>query len=376
MLILLTTLVKSIWWDFNESELSSIIEHSIDHPLFVLCYSPYCPHCFGLPEQLIEYNKSKLGQRTDISMTMIDCFNNGRGCNHFHIGGTPSIALVLGKKYRYWPKTTERSGPGWDHWINEHIGPNLRQIFNDSQLHSAKLEPSDGGTTFYIQVSSSSDPIIPIISNISKHFRIYNDSFVYRIVPSIKAPIITAYFSEHCGHKYTYTGSRSKLIDFINEHKFGVFHRYDKEEFSKIHHSKRGVILLTDNELSDGQREALRLIPKNHCDSDIIYGWSNIKKDKKIMYVTGVKSFDIPLLYPTGFGKHHNFYKGKLSNVWDTAFMDDFRIKETIAIFLSFKRFIRSNYFLLLFSIISVSVIFLAFTSVFEIIKQDSSKFA
>ena len=118
----------STWWDFNGTEFPTKLANSFNHPIFVLCYSPYCPHCVGLPQGLLNYNNSILGQRTDIDITMIDCYNLARVCYDFHIHGTPYITLILGDNYRYWPSTSERAGPGWDRFINEHIGPNLRQI--------------------------------------------------------------------------------------------------------------------------------------------------------------------------------------------------------------------------------------------------------
>jgi thiol-disulfide isomerase/thioredoxin len=38
------------WWNFTNDEFEEKKAHSLEKPVFVVCYSRWCPHCFGFPE--------------------------------------------------------------------------------------------------------------------------------------------------------------------------------------------------------------------------------------------------------------------------------------------------------------------------------------
>ena len=243
------------------------------------------------------------------------------------------------------------------------------------KLIDAKKEPQSGGTTFFIEVPNDNHPILPIISNLSKIYRNYNDTFVYKVVSTIKKPKITAFTSEYCGEEFIYSGNKKKLKTFIHNHRFGVYHHYDTNEFIEIYSSKkRGVILFTENELSDAQKDGLREISKEHCDSHLFYGWANVNEDKGIVHITNIQSNDLPLLYPMGSRKQHSIYKGKISEAWDTPFMDEFRLNSYHASLLNFGLFIRANYFLLVIATISSAGLYLILYGIYELARQSLSK--
>ena len=317
---LFTTFSFSTWWEFNEYEFPKIVKNSFNLPLFALCFSPFCPHCHGLPEGFQNFN-SGLGNRTDILITTIDCYNQG-GCHFFALRGTPHIALVLGSNNRYWPVSPERGPEGWDRWINERIGPNLRQVFNISEIDDAKREPTDGGTTFLLEVPNSDDPYIEHLRDLSKTYRIYNDTFVFYVNKSISHPRLSAFYSEYCS--VVYSGQLSGMKKFIEQNKFGVFHRYDGDEFKELIKSKKhAAILLTDNEPTKSQKESIRRLPKDRCSDNMIFGWALVKDDRKILSATKVKASDLPLIYhidPNEQSNKNRIYKGKISKFYDYIF--------------------------------------------------------
>lgn len=320
MISFLLYFASSTWWDFNEAEFPKLVRNSIEKPIFVLCYSPYCPHCMGLPEGFQRYNQG-LGNRSDIYITSIDCYNKG-GCHHFGIRGTPHIILVLGPSRRYWPDSPERGPEGWDRWINERIGPNLRRVFNDSEIEKAKLEPKDGGTTFLLEVSSDSDPYVDKFRDLSRTFRIYNDTFIYRVT-NTSSPKIYAYYSEFCYNLYE--GPISGISTFLDQNKFGVYHRYDTGEYKSLQkQGKKAILLFSEADLSPSQINSIRNLPKDHCNSPYVYGWAQVKDEVTILSLSGVKSVDLPLMCATWRKKgERNTYKGRISQLWSSSFLND-----------------------------------------------------
>lgn len=317
MLFFLLEHVSSTWWDWNIKEFNDIMKGSIHKPLFVLCYSPYCPHCHGLPEGIKAYSEG-IGNRSDIYITSIDCMHQ-QGCHIFGITGTPTILLVMGKRARYWQRTRERGAEGWDRWINETMGPNLRRIYNDTELKQAIAEPTDGGTTFVLEVPSEDDPSVETVRSLSRSYRLFNDTFVYIVDPEIKSAKITAHTSEYCSIKYN--GKMTEVRGFLEKHKFGTLHRYDTSEFRDINKKKnRGAIYFTDRKLNDNLIHRLKVISKGHC--DMIYGWANVQDDQQILKSTEVKETDIPLMYKIGSkDPDSSIYKGRVADIWNTSFL-------------------------------------------------------
>ena len=141
-------LIQSTWWDYNYIGLNEKIWNSYKKPIFVLLYSPYCPHCHGLPELIKNYSNN-LGNRNDIYITMIDC-TNSIGCLHFKNKGTPHLVLIIGNNVRYWPITRKKDHLSWDLFINQSIKSNLKEI-NDLNFNLSIQEQYGGGSIFYLE---------------------------------------------------------------------------------------------------------------------------------------------------------------------------------------------------------------------------------
>jgi len=292
MFFLLIVPSFSTWWEYDESTFQEKVKNSLDMPIFALCYSPYCPHCHGLPEGLKKYSEG-LGNRTDFLITSINC-QVSYGCRHFHIPGTPVMALVIGSNWRYWPITGERGPEGWDRWINETIRANLREVKDDNELNVAKLEPKDGGSTFYLEVGDENHPFIDSLRNYSRYFRIFNDSFVYRINKNLTEPKLVAYRTPHCTKEFK--GSITDLEKFFEANKYGLYHRYDYNEFAHLSSREKVAIYVNEGGITNAQRNGLMKLSQHYCDK-VTFGWTNIDDEKQILKLSKKQKVDVPFLY-------------------------------------------------------------------------------
>jgi hypothetical protein len=225
----------------------------------------------------MEYSDSD-GNRTDVLVTMIDCAVEQENCAIFKVGGTPQMQLVIGPRRRYWPRIGSRDGKDWNVFIDLYVKPSLREITTDEELENAKQEPWDGGTTFHAEVPSNTSDLRKELSQFSKEFRIYNDTFTYRVNSSLTSPVITAWTSPHCAVVYE-TGP---LRAFIDAWKFGCRHRYDKEEYQIMNHRSASLIMMVEEHLAHAQNFALSQLPKGYCDK-VEFGWSSAKESKSML---------------------------------------------------------------------------------------------
>ena len=294
----------SILVNYTEENWKKYTSNSFNVPVFALCYSPYCPHCVGLPEGFDRFSKG-LGNRTDIVLMIINCYG-GYGCARLHIRGTPHIALVIGKEWKYWPATGERGAEGWDRWLNQTLAPTLRKIETDEELKEAQQEPKDGGTTFLLEVPSENDPSIAILRNHTKLFRHYNDTFVYRVRKELDAAELIAYRKPGC--PISYYGKMEEMYSFLLRNRFGLYHRYQYTEYLSIPQNERSAVLVVEKDLSKSQHHFLGLLGTNEC-SDINYGWASVEDNEKFSRLPGSIT-EVPYLYVKGRnGENHVWFK-------------------------------------------------------------------
>lgn len=317
MFFSLFVLSKCDWWDFDYNEFPKILANSMKKPLFVLCYSPSCPHCHGLPELLRNFSENE-GKRSDIYYTTIDC-SSSPYCGIFKGSGTPNIVLVMGTQDKYWQKIKGRNIANWTIFVNEILGTNLREIHNEKEFELAIHEPKSGGTTFYLETPTTNHRIFSLLQSISRNYRIFNDTFVYKINPSLSHPILTAFTSPYCS--FTMDPSED-LLEFINKHKFGIFHRYDAKEMLSLISTQKSVILINDRELSHSQTSSLLTLSSHYCKS-IKYGWASTENEPQVLKSTGHVSWDVPFLFASDpqIGCDW-FYKQKVNESMNNRFLD------------------------------------------------------
>jgi hypothetical protein len=316
MLAFLPCVATSTWWNFSNAEFAEKKRNSLTLPIFVVCYSHWCPHCSGLPEGTVQYSDSD-GNRSDVLVTMIDCADQHSECSHFRIGGTPHMVLVIGQHRKYWPRVYSKVGKDWNVFIDKYVKSSLREVKSDTELLAAKREPTDGGTTFHLETPTSDIPLMAELANLSKEFRIYNDTFTYVINSKLERPFLTAFTSPDCPTKWT-TGT---LRQFLESHKFGNCHEYDQDEYRLLSRRAKATVLVVEEGLSSGQGYALQNVRRNYC-SRITFGWLKAKNSKHLLSEFKKNTSDLPFLIYSDENKCRAFYRGRTAEAGPSGFLE------------------------------------------------------
>lgn len=313
MLLILFSILT--WWEYNDDEFEEKKKNSFQKPILVVCYSKYCPHCNGLPEGTKQYSDG-IGNRTDIYVTTIEC-SEKTGCYRFQITGTPHIVLVIGKNRRYWPRIYSKNGEDWNKIIDSYLNPSLREIKTDQELSKAIDEPTNGGATFHLETPDTTNQIFLTLKNLSNRYRLYNDTFTYRLNNKLSTPQLTVYNSPSCSFQY-YPNSES-VEDFVHTHRFGPKHRYDMDEYSKTMKKIPLITAYVEENLNGAQKYALKTFSNNFCNK-AKFGWISLKESKNMMKFVGKNNSELPLLV-----FHHkkcvSVYKGRIIKAEESGFL-------------------------------------------------------
>jgi hypothetical protein len=279
------------WFEWDSKEFQRLKANSFEMPILVVCYSPYCPHCSGLPQGTREYSDSD-GNRTDVYVTLVNCQEGG--CRHFDVRGTPKILLVMGENRKYWPVLHTRIGVEWNMHIDHYLSPNIDEIFDDEALLNATLKTVDGGTAFYIEVPANTDPILAELQNVSRRYRVYNSSISYRVNPSVPKAVFRAYTSPQC---YDTAKPSQDPVAFFNSRLFGSLHRYDVSEGRDLVRSKASyALLIVDDELFAVHRTAPRELSDSNC-GDFTFGWMKYRDAFKVGIVPKMNNTVLPIFF-------------------------------------------------------------------------------
>lgn len=305
------------WWEYNDDEFDKMKTNSMNKPILVVCYSKYCPHCNGLPEGTKQYADG-IGNRTDIYVTMIECSENP-GCYRFQITGTPHIALVIGKNRRYWPRIRSKNGEDWNKIIDSYLNPTLREIKTDQELIEAINEPTDGGATFHLETPDTKNQIFQSIQNLSNRYRLYNDTFTYRINTQLESqsPQLTVYTSSSCSIQYQ--PNSGTVEEFVHTHRFGPKHRYDLDEYSKTFRKTPLITIYAEENLNGAQKYALKSFSNDFCNK-AKFGWISLKESKNMMKNVNKNNSELPLLV-YHYKKCVSIYKGRVIKAGESGFL-------------------------------------------------------
>ena len=317
MFFLLISSIHCDWWDFNEEEFPKIVANSFTKPLFVLCYSPTCPHCHGLPELLKNFSQNE-GNRKDIYYTSIDC-SISTHCNYyFHISGTPHLVVVMGSQSKYWLPVPGRNISTWSPFVEKILQINMQEILSEKELLTFKQEQTFGGTTFYLETPSTSTSYFKIISRLSRRFQLYNDSFIYSVNPSLNSFKFTAYISPDCGITMN---NNENIESFIQKYKFGYLHKYDSQEMLDLISQEKTVLLINDRPLASSQIFAFSTLQSHFCQK-IRYGWASSSNEPQVLKITSHVSWDLPFLFGSDMKNGCEWmYKGKISDAFKNGFL-------------------------------------------------------
>jgi hypothetical protein len=223
------------------------------------------------------------------------------------------MVLVMGHNRKYWPRIGHRDGKEWNIFIDKYVNPSLREVKTDWELHLAKREPYDGGTAFHLETPANDSDLMRELRVLSKEFRIYNDTFTYRVNQGPTKEILTAHTSPYC----SVTWESGTLREFLEEYRFGSRHRYDPWELSEV--SKNAAVVLVEESLSPGQRYALEKIPWRHC--GVAFGYLPIKDEKEFVKELEKPKLPIPVLMFRTPSKCRAFHFGKVAEAHSSGFL-------------------------------------------------------
>ncbi|EAX85580.1 hypothetical protein TVAG_259560 [Trichomonas vaginalis G3] len=304
---------------FSYKKYLKLKEKSFEKPIFAIAYSPYCGHCTEIPNESMIF-RQRNNKRDDFYFTLLNC-GEGDACSHFTVPHTPYQVIIQGDEKDYWPETKTHTALEWEEFVNKTLQPHLTKIQDQSEIENYKSNLTEGGTLFYLQVQSESSIAFKLYQKIAKQYYIYQDIFLYQIVP-YKTEKVIAYTSPNCPIEYN---QLSLLQGFVDEYKFGGAHRYLYNELANLHHSQvpSAVLLVEDTytstKINDGLKNDILDIADKHC--GVKTGWMSFQYNEGFLKDHKIHDDEMPLLVYHG-NNCLNYYRGRMSDVIDTDFMN------------------------------------------------------
>ena len=318
MIFYFLSLSTSTWWNFSINEFDELLKNSMNIPIFALCFSHHCPHCIGLPELLKNFSDG-IGNRDDIIYTAVNCDESDH-CTNLQAEVTPSIIFIQGIDSKYWHVINSFNFTGWNYYIGLYSQSNFKEIYSDSELEQEKMKDVHGGTLFYLETNSKDDPLISELKNISIIYKVYNDSFAYRVNKNVKTSF-SAFTSRYCKKEYQFPFNKTEFISFIEKYKFGALHKYYFAEYIELlklasnnYRNKKLIFLVVEGNLNQTQKNTMIEMTKNHCLLNT--GWISCQDGMQFFRFTQTKYLDVPFLYFYDVSRRNNeksfVYKKKM----------------------------------------------------------------
>jgi hypothetical protein len=145
-------------------------------------------------------------------------------------------------------------------------------------------------------------------------YRIYNDTFTFRVSSEIKKPVLTAHTSPGCSSEWT----NGTLLDFLERHKFGSRHEYDRDEYKALVKSSRSALVVVEEALLGGQRYALERLPAQFC-GQIVFGWIRLQSAKLVAKELKHNASDLPMIVVDDRGRCRAFHRGRVAEAGRSA---------------------------------------------------------
>jgi hypothetical protein len=260
-----------------------MLNDSLDHPIFAVCHTDYCPHCVGIPDAIRNY-AAQLGTSTNVVFTLINCQKTD-ACQRLNSRGVPSFRFLRGTNARYWVATQERGLPGWADFLEKVNGPIARKV--DSAAD--RLEPQAGSTAFHLAVPDSGE-VLAQYRRAATPLRLYGCSFSYSY-ETIAKPLLTAFLSDSCTVSIRPT-TEEEIAQFLAENKFAATHEYDGPEFEDRDRNRALALLVSNGRPSGKRLQALDALAKRHC-TKIRSGWA-LASEEDVVEAFGREAGDAP----------------------------------------------------------------------------------
>lgn len=293
MFLILPSFSFSVWYKYSSRTWNQKVKESYTTPIFTLLYRPTCEHCHGLPEKLEAYN-AQFPDRKDVIFTHINC-DIEFVCSKFHVQYYPAYVLVVGEKPRYWPIMGSRDPVYWEQQIKYYVDHKFTQINSSEEFANELSKTMVSSTMFYVEAKSENDVLMESIKSEMIKYKIYNDSFVYKINPDIRESVLYAYRSPYCKIKFNGVHVKSEITGFLNEYKFGHMHRYVYNEWQEETSSRRTMILFEYNAPDFSRLHQLAEYSNMYCTNTSI-GWAIAKQNTYVVNKLGLNDTEYPIV--------------------------------------------------------------------------------
>lgn len=297
-----------VWWNFSDAEFPRYAAASAASPLFVLCYSRFCPHCVGLPEQLRECS-ARIGPRADVVLAMVDC-SASAGCARFGVRGTPHVRAVVGPRQRYWRAPRGNSADDWMELINWTLSPALREVSSAAAVRAELCAPR-GGAVFVLEAPQRDCALAKALRAASKFYKIYDAAFVLRVDSALPRARLRVCRSAHCCREFS--GSAAQLRAFVEANKFGALHRYDAAEAAALR--GRRALFYSRGPPTDAQNESLLRLAER-CDAGFTLGWVDAEAEPSVLRGVPGGMAELPFMFASGMRRVH---RGRIADFWEYA---------------------------------------------------------
>ncbi|EAY13508.1 hypothetical protein TVAG_343370 [Trichomonas vaginalis G3] len=294
MFLLLPFFTNSLWYKYSSRTFNQKVKESYTTPIVTLLYRPSCDHCHGHPERIEAYSNLN-PTRKDVLFTHINC-DIEFVCSKFHVQYYPSYVIIVGEKPRYWPEISSRDQNSWEQAIKYYTDHKFTQINNTNEFNKALETTLTGGTMFYVESKTENDPILESIKSEMIKYKIYNDSFVYSINPTIKESTLTAYRSPYCSTKFKGVHVKSEITGFLNDYRFGHMHKYTYNEWYEETSARRTMVLFEyERDLPVDRSNQLIKYSQMYC-TNTSMGWAIAKHNMHVVRALGLNDTEYPIV--------------------------------------------------------------------------------
>jgi hypothetical protein len=293
-MLLFVAHAAATWLNLTRETLGPAIEESLEIPLFIVFYTPYCSRCGNVTDELAAF-ASGPGNRTDVSLSLVNCLSDPSFCYDLGVSRTPTLVLAIGPKPRYWPVISSLRAAEWAPFIDRYVGANILKL-RDNETEAkfaASIQACTelGGNAFFVSAPKQNDDVLRTIRRISSQYVHIGSAFSYVINSSITSTALSvSMVNRNCT---IFWDNRSSVTDFIEFYKFGPGHAYDIDEW-RLSTSKRHTgILFVKTEPRRSHRDALRDLAFAHCDF-ITFGWMPLSESLPLLSELQMTEADLP----------------------------------------------------------------------------------
>ena len=285
----------SSWIPYSSQSFQNVLQKSNQIPLIVLCYSSYCEHCRGMPDNFKHF--SEVSRHKDkINVIAIDCSHEFLSCSTFRVTGTPSVLFVTSPNT--WEDLYCSTKDCMDYYLDYKLKPSISETTKEiNEIIPTEKERKEGSTFYYV-TNSKEDKIIDFLQNLSISYKFFDCTFYYKIDTNLNDvdKHLTVIQKKNCPITYYINetdNNMEELFKFVDLHKYSIFHHYNYIEVMNMPPEQLFTYYFTQNNLSEAELFNFDEFASNEC-SNVIYGIALKNDQKEFMKQSQLTFVDLP----------------------------------------------------------------------------------